>query len=160
MSDRYWVYLTSNCSVELISNDMYEDFLFQYDNMLAENFAPFGVHHCGQSMERYTESYARVKNLAFAEIGAGSDFAYVKDTMPADVFLNVRYSPVMLKNRTNAEIRADLERIRNIIEDEKIRFSVSCVAIDADTEDEKIVSFINACNEIFNQSRREFAQVS
>ena len=44
-------YLTSNCSVEMVSNACYEEFLLPHDLRLAAEFPCLGIHHCGQSME-------------------------------------------------------------------------------------------------------------
>ena len=63
-------YLTSNCSVEMISNDLYEEFLLKFDQELADAFGNFGIHHCGKSMEHVVEGYSKVKGLTFAEVGA------------------------------------------------------------------------------------------
>ena len=90
-------YRTSNCSVEMISNDLYEEFLLKYDQELADAFGNFGIHHCGKSMEHVVEGYSKVKGLTFAEVGAFSDIKTVRSHLPG-IFLNARYSPVRLMN--------------------------------------------------------------
>lgn len=132
------VYLTSNCSVEMISQGNYEDFLLQADRRLAEEFKPFGIHHCGKTMEHVAEGYKKVKDLAFAEVGAGSDVLKVRQALPG-VFLNLRYSPVRIKTATKEEMTQELQRMAKAA---GTRFSVSCVGIDADTEDQQIKQFI------------------
>ena len=62
--------LPSNCSVEMVSNACCEVFLLPHGLKLAAVFPCFGIHPCGKSMEHVCEGYSRVKNLAFAEIGA------------------------------------------------------------------------------------------
>ncbi len=138
------VYLTSNCSVEMISNDLYEKFLLKYDQKLADAFGPFGVHHCGRSMEHVTEGYSKIRGLVFAEVGAFSDLRAVRAKLPG-VFLNARYSPVRLMNASDSEIHEEVEAlVKNGQENEK-NFSVSCVGIDKYVPDKQILSFLDAC---------------
>lgn len=137
------VYLTSNCSVEMVSLDIYKSFLLKYDNMLAEEFTTFGVHHCGQSMEHVVDGYKLVKNLKFAEVGAFSDLAYVRRQLP-NIHLNARYSPVRIKDSTPDEMKADIEKI---FEDGRPHelLSISCVGIDSGVSDEQIRRFLALC---------------
>lgn len=132
-------YLTSNCSVEMISNDLYEEFLLKYDNRLAEEFKCFGIHHCGQSMEHLNAGYGKVKNLAFAEVGAGSDFMSVKAALPNTV-LNARFSPVFLADESKESIIEKTNSICNMLGEKD---SISCVGIDSGVEIEKIETFLS-----------------
>ncbi len=134
-------YLTSNCSVEMISNDLYESFLLDCDRRLAKAFPCFGIHHCGQTMEHVAEGYAKVKPLAFAEVGAGSDIAAVRRALPG-VFLNARFSPVSLKELSEAEIT---EKTKELLRACDQNMSVSCVGIDAGVDHAKICAFLTAC---------------
>ena len=140
------VYLTSNCSVTMISDRLYCDFLLKYDTVLAEAFPQFGIHHCGSNMENNIEGYLLVPNLKFIEIGAGSDLKRIAEALAAhgrsDMLCNIRYSPVKLKTAELETIRADTQdAIEAFGSDEKLYFS--CVGIDADTEDEKIKEYLS-----------------
>lgn len=140
------VYLTSNCSVTMISNKMYENFLLEYDTLLAEAFPIFGIHHCGNNMENVIEGYIKVPNLKFIEIGAGSDLGRIASALDAhgrrDMLCNIRYSPVKLKAADRAVIKADTDAaISAFGGDEKLYFS--CVGIDADTDDERIKAYLS-----------------
>ena len=138
-------YLTSNCSVEMVSNAQYEEFLLQWDQKLADAFGSFGIHHCGQSMEHVVEGYAKVRGLTFAEVGAGSDIAAVRAALP-DIHLNARVSPVSLMTMDDRQIE---ELVRSLYENGKAadgeKLSISCVGIDKDVTDERICAFLKAC---------------
>jgi len=137
------VYLTSNCSVEMVSLETYNEFLLPYDNMLAEEFTPFGIHHCGKSTEHVADGYARCKNLKFVEAGAYSDIYEVRRALP-DIHINARYSPVALKTATTSEIKETIADI--LLKGKPIDLlSVSCVGIDAETSDDKVRDFLIAC---------------
>ena len=132
------VYLTANCTVEMISGELYEKFLLDQDNKLAGVFKPFGIHHCGKSMEHVVKGYAKVKDLRFAEVGAGSDITAVRNALPG-VFLNLRYSPVKLMTATENEIMEDIERMSV---EACSMYSFSCVGIDSETSDEQVRNFL------------------
>ncbi len=138
-------YLTSNCSVEMVSNAQYEEFLLQWDQKLADAFGSFGIHHCGQSMEHVVEGYAKVRGLTFAEVGAGSDIAAVRAAL-LDIHLNARVSPVSLMTMDDRQIE---ELVRSLYENGKAadgeKISISCVGIDKDVTDERICAFLKAC---------------
>lgn len=138
-------YLTSNCTVEMISNELYESFLLKYDQMLADALGAFGVHHCGGTMEHVVEGYSKIKGLAFAEVGAGSDMKAVRAGLPG-VFINARYSPVRLAGASREEIFEEVQALVQDGRDEAERVSVSCAGIDKDVPDEQIGWFLEACN--------------
>lgn len=140
-------YLTSNCSVEMISNDLYEEFLLKHDQRLADAFGSFGIHHCGQTMEHVVEGYSKIRGLTFAEVGAGSDLAAVRAKLP-DVFLNARFSPAMLLEASKEEITAQVQRLKAAGDNGSGRLSISCVGIDQNVSDDKICAFLNACKNI------------
>ena len=92
-------------------------------------------------MEHVAEGYAKVKPLAFAEVGAGSDIAAVRRALPG-VFLNARFSPVSLKELSEAEIT---EKTKELLRACDQNMSVSCVGIDAGVDHAKICAFLTAC---------------
>jgi len=137
------VYLTSNCSVTMISNDMYCDHLLPYDIQLARAFPCFGIHHCGANMENVIDGYLQVPNLCFLEIGAGSDLSVIaKATAGKNIVSCIRYSPVALKTDTLEEMREKTEEaIRIFGSDENLCFS--CVGIDGDVPVEKVKEYLS-----------------
>lgn len=139
-------YCTSNCTVEMVSQNVYEEFLLPFDNRLADEFTHFGIHHCGRTMEHVVNGYAKVHNLKFVEVGAFSDLKAVADALPQDMLINARYSPVRLANVSYEELRAELEEMAHIVPDE--RLSISCVGIDASVPEEKVRWFLTICKEL------------
>ncbi len=140
------VYLTSNCSVEMISNDIYEEFLLKHDQILANEFKDFGVHHCGKTMEHVIGGYKKIKGLKFAEVGAFSDMEKVRKELPG-VFLNARYSPVRLMDASESDIMEEVEGLVSKGHENGKLISVSCVGIDKHVTDEQIIFFLRACKE-------------
>lgn len=142
------VFLTSNCSVEMVSRETYEQMLLPHDERLARAFAPFGIHHCGQTAEHVVQAYARVPNLAFFESGAGSDLAKVRDALPPNVQINQRVSPVRMAAMTDEQIRTEIAGYQAILPDG--RLSVSVAGVDGAMPDSRIEAFLSACREILD----------
>ncbi len=145
-------YLTSNCSVEMVSNQIYEDFLLKYDQQLAEAFPHFAIHHCGRSMEHVVDGYSKVQNLEFAEVGAFSDIKAVREKLPG-VFLNARYSPVRLMNAAKEDVEKEVAALAENGQENGGLVSISCVGIDSNMPDEQILSFLEACRKISGSYR-------
>ncbi len=134
------IYVTSNCTCEMISRDIYREFLQGPDRALSEVFQPFGIHHCGQSAEHLIDAYRELKP-DFIEIGAGSDIeACCKDG--EEKFVNLRFSPVLLLELTAEKIREKVNKMA--IEAGSANFSFSCVGIDAATPDENTAAFLES----------------
>jgi len=132
-------YVTSNCTVDMISRETYESHLLSFDMQLAQAFRPFGVHHCGKSMERMAKSYAKLMP-EFAEVGAFSNISAVREAM-SGVFLNLRYSPVKLRKANKKELAEDLVSMFQA-NGPSTNVSISCVGIDNETSDEIIKEFL------------------
>lgn len=138
------VYLTSNCSVEMISNEMYEKFLLPCDRKLAKTFGSFGVHHCGATMEHVVDGYQKIPNLEFAEVGALSNLNLVRSRL-SGVFLNARYSPARLLEASEEEMVREVRGLAAAGTQNGGLLSISCVGIDRNATDDKIRSFLKAC---------------
>lgn len=144
-------YLTSNCSVEMVSNEIYEEFLLNYDQQLADAFPNFGIHHCGKSMEHVVEGYSKIKQLKFAEVGAFSDIRRVREVLP-NVFLNARYSPVRLAKASEDEVMQEVRDLYIGGNNPAGQISISCVGLDSNIPDEQVRYFLKACQE----TKKEF----
>ena len=142
------VFLTSNCSVEMVSQKIYEEHLLQFDTRLAEAFAPFGIHHCGRTMEHVVGGYAKVPNLAFVEVGAFSDLAAVAAALPDTIKINARYSPVRLMDVKEDDLNRELSEMARIVPGQ--RLSISCVGLDKEISDGQVKLFLETCRRVLN----------
>lgn len=144
------VYLTSNCSVTMISDAQYNERLLKHDTRLANEFGCFGIHHCGSNTENYIHEYLKVPNLKFIEIGAGSDLDVIaKAVKGTDIVCCIRYSPVALKTDTLEQIKEKTESaIRAFGGDEQLVFS--CVGIDSETPNEQALKYLS----VFREERK------
>ncbi len=137
------VYLTSNCTVTMISNAQYEEHVLPYDTRLAEAFPCYGIHHCGNNMENVIEGYLKVPNLKFLEIGAGSNLEKIAQAVgDRDIISCIRYSPVAMQSDSLEQMQAKTQAAIDAFGgDEKLCFS--CVGIDNTVDLEKIRQYLS-----------------
>ncbi len=128
--------LQSNCSVQMISNAMYEEFLLPHEIELSKKLQPYGIHHCGDNMHEVAEGYSKVSESCFFDVGWGADIARCRELIP-DAFFNVRLSPVKIKTCSADEVEADLI---NLLENagDLSKVGICCINMDHGTPDENV----------------------
>jgi len=128
--------LQSNCSVQMISNEMYEEFLLPHEIELSKQLQPYGIHHCGDNMHTVADGYSKVKEACFFDVGWGADIAYCRGKIP-DAFFNVRLSPVKIQTCSPDEVEADLV---NLLENagDLSQVGICCINMDWGTPDENV----------------------
>jgi hypothetical protein len=128
-------FLHANCSVQMISPKSYREMQLPIEQQLAAKLQPYGIHHCGDNLQRVAAEYAKLP-LAYVEAGWGSDVARVREILP-DVFLNVRLSPIRMLQCTPQEIAADTENLLRAAGPlEKV--GICCINLDHGTPDDNL----------------------
>jgi hypothetical protein len=128
-------FLHANCSVQMISPKSYREMQLLIEQQLAAKLQPFGIHHCGDNLQRVAAEYAKLP-LAYVEAGWGSDVARVREAL-LDVFLNLRLSPIRMLQCTPSEIAEDTEKLLQAAGPlEKV--GVCCINLDHGTPDENL----------------------
>lgn len=135
------IHLHSNCSVQMISPATYEEFLFPYEIFLAERLQPYGIHHCGNNLHRYTSAYRKV-SAVFFDVGWGSDVAKCRDAFP-EAFLNLRLSPVDMLWKKPEEMREITTRLLAAGYSPG-KTGICCINMDDGTPDENVMAMIEA----------------
>jgi uroporphyrinogen-III decarboxylase len=129
------LFLHSNCSVQMISPEIYRMFLLEPELFLAERLQPYGIHHCGNNLHRHARNYAQVP-AAFYDVGWGSDVAAARRALP-EAFFSLRLSPGRMLRGTPADIAADTEHL--LESGAPLEWAgLCCINIDADTPDENV----------------------
>jgi len=140
------VFLHSECSHTMISVKDYERFLLRYDIEWSNKFRPFGIHYCGADPHRYAESFTKVPNLDFLDVGWGGDVKVLRKYLP-HTFLNIRLSPVEIINNNVSEVR---DTIIHLVKDSENPWltGVCCINMDHHVQDEKITAIFETVEEI------------
>lgn len=129
------VFLHSECSHTMISEDDYQEFLLPFDQEWSKN-RPFGVHYCGPDPHRMAGSFAKIPHLDYLDLGWGGDVKVLRDQLP-ETFFNLRLSPVEIARQSHDEIR---ETIIRLVRDSANPFltGVCCINMDGSVSDDRI----------------------
>lgn len=133
----------SNCVMNMISPEMYEQFVFIHDKRIAESFERFGVHTCNWDVTPYIEILSKLPKMGYLDMGIMSDFVKIKTSFP-DTYLAVLYSPVALQEETTEKIQSDIEKIYR----ELSPCDVVCADIQATTPDERVKKLLGICRRL------------
>ena len=145
------LHLHSNCTVTMVSEDIYRTFLMPLDRRLAGRYQPYGIHFCGGDMHRFSEAFGELENVSFFDVGWGSDVKRCREALPGR-FLSLRLNPQRVSGGTAAEIEADVETLLRDGGAPEIT-GLCCVNMDGDTPDENVYTIFQAAREVRSRSR-------
>lgn len=128
-------FLHANCSVPMVSPQSYRSLQLPVEKRMAARLQPFGIHHCGDNLQRYASAYAELP-LDFVDVGWGSDVAACRKLLP-NVFFNLRLSPVRMLTCTPEEIAADTESLLRAAGPLELA-GICCINMDYGTPDENL----------------------
>lgn len=100
----------SNCVINMISADMYEEFVLPYDQRIAEEFSAFGIHTCNWNATPYIDKLAMLPKMGYIDMGMDTDMEKMRRVFP-DARRGVLYSPVKCEEQPLEEIARDFRRI-------------------------------------------------
>lgn len=136
-------FTVSNCLVNMVDPDLYEQFFLPLDQKIAESFDAIGIHNCAWSATPYLNHYAKVPKVAYLDMGIDSDLAKTRHLFP-ETRRSIMYTPMDVANKTPNEIKADLELIA-------LNYGpcdIVAADIEAGTPDRKVHEFIALCQQI------------
>lgn len=102
----------SNCVMNMVSPEQYEEFVLPLDLYLSTQYERFGIHTCNWDATPYLEQLRKIQRMGYLDTGIMADLARIKSMFP-ETRRAVLYSPVQLENNSEAQILADLKRIAN-----------------------------------------------
>jgi len=133
----------SNCTVNMVSPDLYAELIFPFDQRISEAFDYFGIHNCAWNADPYVETYARIEKLGYIDMGMDSDLARAKRLCP-EARRAVMYKPTDLENKSIEELRQDLRRIR----DDYAPCDIVMADIEDSTPDARVLEFAAMAREL------------
>ncbi|HSB13784.1 MAG TPA: uroporphyrinogen decarboxylase family protein [Bryobacteraceae bacterium] len=145
------LYLHASCSVQMISPSLYERAILPHEQLLAERLTPYGIHHCGNNLHLFAQSYSRLP-VRFLDVGWGSDVAACARVFP-EAFLNLRLSPVRMLQESSETIRRDtIELLRAAGRTANV--GVCCINMDYGTPDANVLAMFRAAAEFPGNARK------
>jgi uroporphyrinogen-III decarboxylase len=136
-------FCVSNCTVNMVSPQIYREFLFPYDKKIAESFERFGMHTCNWEVTPYLEEIKKLPKVGYLDMGMMSDLKKVKKMFP-EARRAVMYSPVRLQEASLDDIQKDMEKIYK----ELSPCDVVMADIQATTGDERVNELLNICKNL------------
>lgn len=133
----------SNCLVNMISPSHYHDFLYPFDQKIAETFGCTGIHNCSWNADAYIDDYASIPNLGYIDMGIDSNLARAREVFTG-AHRALLYKPTDLANKSLETIEADLEKIAG----QYAPCDIIVGDIEAGTPDERILAFLKICDRI------------
>ena len=142
--------LHSECSLTMVSEDMYREYILPHDIRWSKKNAPFGIHYCGKDPHRFAGAFAEIPDLAFLDLGYGGDVALLRSRLP-NTFLNLRLSPVELARGGPAWVRETVRRLVKQSGDLRLT-GVCCINIDDTVDDESVDAIFEARKELLEEA--------
>ncbi len=139
------VFLHSECSHTMISEDDYENLLMEFD-IVWSKYRPFGIHYCGPDPHRMAASFAKIPNLDFLDVGWGGNVRMLRASLP-DTFLNIRLSPVEIINMSEDELSRTIEQLIDESANPYLT-GICCINMDDNITDNKINTIFETVAEI------------
>jgi hypothetical protein len=130
------IYLHSECSNVMISTKLYEQIFLPFDVEWSRRLRPFGIHHCGADPHRFAQSYAKIPNLDFLDVGWGGNVPLLRQHLPR-TFLNLRLSPVEISKQTPEQIRQTVRRLVHESANPWLT-GVCCINMDENVTDQQV----------------------
>jgi hypothetical protein len=147
------ILLHSECSLTMISESMYREYILPHDLKWSRKSVPFGIHYCGADPHRFAKAFAEIPKLSFLDLGYGGDVAMIRKYLP-NTFLNIRLSPVEITRCSPSEIRETVLRLVRQSADYGLT-GICCINMDDTVKDENVDAIFEARKEL-----REEAGVS
>lgn len=140
------VFLHSECTHTMISNEQYEEFILPIDIKWSKKYRPFGIHYCGPDPHRYADLFKKIPQLDFLDVGWGGEIKTLRNALP-NTFLNIRLDPVSINNKSNSEIE---NTIRELVNDSNNPFltGVCCINMDDRVHDSKVETILKTVHKI------------
>ena len=136
-------FTVSNCLVNMLSPELYNEFILPFDQKIAKAFDTIGIHNCAWSATPYLGDYAKVPKVGYIDMGMDSDFKTAKLLFP-ETRRAIMYTPMDVANKTPKQIRDDMEFIAQKYGPCDVVFA----DIEHGTPDEKVLELIKICNDI------------
>ena len=139
----YSFFTVSNCLVNMLSPDLYHEFVLPFDQRIAGAFDAFGIHNCAWNASPYLDDYATIPRVGYIDMGIESDLEKARNLFPYGR-RSIMYTPMDIAEKSVPDIRKDLEYIA-------LHYG-PCDIVAADIEygtpDNKVNDLIRICGEI------------
>lgn len=143
-------FVVSNCYVNMISPEMYKEFIFPYDKRISGEFERFGVHTCDWDVTPYLDELRKLPKVGYLDMGPMSDMKKAKEYFP-NARRAVIYHPEKLYRASSQELKEDMNKIYQDI--------APCDFVMADirkeTPDERVKELLEICRALEGEGSKK-----
>ena len=144
----YSFFTVSNCLVNMLSGELYQEFVLPFDKRIAREFGSIGIHNCAWNATPYLDDYAGIPGVGYIDMGIESDLDRARSLFPA-TRRSLMYTPMDLAGKPMDEIRRDLEYIATHYGP----CDLVAADIEAGTPDSRVTEFLDLCQHVSNNHR-------
>jgi len=140
---KYSFFTVSNCLVNMIQPELYQEYILPFDKKISEAFDSIGIHNCAWDASPYLIDYASVPKVGYLDMGLASDLVRARSLFPGSR-RSLMYTPMDLANKSMEEIQRDLEFIA-------VNYGpcdIVAADIEAGTPDKRVQKFLQICDEL------------
>ena len=142
----YSFFTVSNCLVNMLSPELYKEFILPFDNQIATSFSSIGIHNCAWNANPYLKDYASVPKVAYIDMGMESDLEKARALFPK-TRRAIMYTPMDVVNKSLLELKSDMDHIAA----KYGPCDIVAADIEDGTPDNKVQELIYLCEDISNQ---------
>jgi len=133
----------SNCTMNMVSPEMYREFVLPYDRRIARGFERFGVHTCNWDVTPYVEVLKELPDLGYLDMGMMSDMTRVRTLFP-ETRRAMMYSPTQLEDAPLETIRRDMEKVYHQL----APCDMVMADVQASTPDRRVNELLDVCRDL------------
>ena len=104
------LFVVSNCTMNMISPELYEKFILPLDMEISQQFELFGMHTCNWDVTKYLPIIQKFSKMEYLDMGMVSDMKRARDCFPS-ARRAVIYSPGKLLSLSREEMKRELKEI-------------------------------------------------
>ena len=136
-------FTVSNCLVNMVDPELYEEFLLPFDQKIATSFDVIGIHNCAWNANPYLDHYAKISGVAYLDMGIDSNLEKTRTLFPKTRRAIV-YTAMDVANKSHDEFRSNFEQIAQNYGP----CDIVAPDIESGTPDSKVIDFIELCYKI------------
>jgi hypothetical protein len=140
----------SNCVINLISPEMYGEYILPHDLRLSRHFSRFGIHTCNWNVTPYVEELLKIDNLGYLDMGENSDLPLIREKFPF-----ARRAVLLDPNLLGEMEYHKLNGIVDKIAEELAPCDIAMGSIDTSVSDESITEFIRMVERFGDQKESQ-----
>ena len=133
----------SNCVMNMISPELYAEFVLPLDRALSGKYERFGVHTCNWDATPYLEPLRSIEKMGYLDTGMMADLPRIRSMFP-DTRRAIMYGPVDLERKSAEGLRADIEKIAR----EYAPCDIVMADVEVTTPDDRVREFLDLTEEV------------